>query len=64
VRLSAGSRDLDLTPRARADRSGDKTGITTDERADLAALRKELRIVKHERDILGKPWPSSQRRIW
>jgi transposase len=40
--------------RARADRSGGKTGLTTDERAELAALRKELRIVKQERDILGK----------
>lgn len=56
------ARDLDLTPsalggwvkRARADRSGGKTGITSDERAELAALRKELRIVKQERDILGK----------
>ena len=56
------ARDLDLTPsalggwvkRARANRSGGKTGITSDERAELAALRKELRIVKQERDILGK----------
>jgi transposase len=56
------ARDLDLTPsalsgwvkQARADRSGGKTGVTSDERAELAALRKELRVVKMERDILGK----------
>jgi transposase len=56
------ARDLDVTAsvlrtwvvRARADRSGGKTGLTTDERAELAALRKELRVTKMERDILGK----------
>jgi transposase len=40
--------------RARADRDGGKSGLTTDERAELATLRKELRLVKMERDILGK----------
>jgi transposase len=61
-RMSRVARDLDLTPsalrvwveRARADRSGGKSGLTTDERAELAALRKELRVVKMEREILGK----------
>jgi transposase len=56
------ARDLDLTPsalsgwvkQARADRSGGKTGVTSEERAELAALRKELRVVRMERDILGK----------
>ena len=56
------ARELDLTPsalggwvkQARADRSKGKTGLTTEERAELAALRKELRVVKMERDILGK----------
>lgn len=56
------ARELDLTPsalshwvkQARADRSKGQTGLTTDERAELAALRKELRVVKTERDILGK----------
>jgi transposase len=56
------ARDLDLTPsalsgwvkQARADRSSGKTGVTSEERAELAALRKELRVVKMERDILGK----------
>jgi transposase len=56
------ARDLDLTPsalggwvkRARADRSGGKTGPTSDQVAELAALRKELRVVTQERDILKK----------
>jgi transposase len=56
------ARDLDLTPsalsgwvkQARADRSKGKAGLTTEERAELAGLRKELRVVKMERDILGK----------
>ena len=56
------ARELDLTPsalggwvkQARADRNKGKAGLTTDERAELAALRKELRLVKMERDILGK----------
>lgn len=56
------ARDLGLTAsalrtwveRARADRNGGKTGITSDERAELARLRKELRVMKMERDILGK----------
>lgn len=56
------ARDLDLTPsalggwvkRARADRDGGKSGLTSDERAELVRLRKELRVAKMERDILGK----------
>ena len=56
------ARDLDLTPsalanwvkHARADRDGGKSGITTEERAELARLRKQLRVVTMERDILGK----------
>jgi transposase len=55
------ARDLDVTASvlrtwvilARANRDGGKTGLMTDERAELAALRKELRVVKMERDILG-----------
>jgi transposase len=61
-RVAEVARDLGLTAsslrtwvvRARADRSGGKTGLTSEERAELAALRKELRVVKMERDILGK----------
>jgi transposase len=56
------ARDLDVAAsvvgtwvsRARANRDGGKTGVTSEERAELTALRKELRVVKMERDILGK----------
>src|SRR5665647_3751233 len=61
-RVAEVARDLGLTPstlrvwveRARADRTGGKTGLTTDERAELAALRKEVRTLRMERDILKK----------
>lgn len=60
--VSAIARDLDLTrtalhtwvERARADRSGGKTGLTTAERDELVRLRKALRIAEEERDILKK----------
>ena len=53
------ARDLDLTEsalriwveHARADLSKGKTGLTTEEREELRQLRKELRVVKMERDI-------------
>ena len=56
------ARDLDLTAsalsqwvgRARADRDGGKSGLTTDERTELAALRKQVRELKMERDLLKK----------
>ena len=56
------ARELDLTPsslalwvkHARADRDGGKSGLTTDERAELATLRKEVRVLRTERDILKK----------
>jgi transposase len=56
------ARDLDLTEtalrewvtRARADRTGGKTGLTTTEREELARLRKENRILQEEREILKK----------
>jgi len=61
-RIAEVARDLGLTAsslrvwvvRARADRSGGKTGLTSEERAEYAAMRKELRVVKMERDILKK----------
>lgn len=61
-KIAHAARDLGLTAsvlrvwvvRARADRSGGKTGLTTDERAEYAAMRKELRVVRMERDILKK----------
>ena len=60
--VGAVARELDLTAsalrqwveRARADRTKGKTGLTTAEREELARLRKELRIVQEERDILKK----------
>jgi transposase len=39
---------------ARADRSKGKTGLTTEERAELAKLRKEVRELRMERDLLKK----------
>ena len=56
------ARDLDLTAsalagwvkQARADRDGGKSGLTTEERAELAQLRRENRQLRVERDILKK----------
>ena len=60
--VGAAARDLDLTEtalrewvrRAEADRTKGRTGLTTIEREELTRLRKELRIVTEERDILKK----------
>jgi len=60
--VGAVARDLDLTPsalagwvkQARADRDGGKSGLTTEERAELANLRKENRELKMERELLKK----------
>jgi transposase len=40
--------------RARADRDGGQSGLTTDERTELAKLRKENRELKMERELLKK----------
>jgi transposase len=61
-RIGAVARELDLTPsslsnwvrHAQADRTKGRTGLTTAEREELTRLRKELRIVQEEREILKK----------
>jgi transposase len=60
--IGAVARELDLTPsalgqwvrHARADRTKGRTGLTTEERAELAQLRKDNRELRMERDILKK----------
>src|ERR1035437_3496585 len=68
--IGALARELDLTPsslanwvrHAQADRTKGRTGLTTEERAELAGLRKENRELRMERDILKKAAAGSRRR--
>jgi len=60
--VSQVARDLDISQsvvgnwvkQARADRSSGKTGLTTEERAELAQLRRENRNLRLQRDLLKK----------
>jgi transposase len=60
--VGAVARDMDLTEtavrewvkRAQADRTHGRTGLTTAEREELARLRKEVRELRLERDLLKK----------
>ena len=60
--VSAVARELDLVPsalgnwvkRIDADRTEGRTGLTTTEREELARLRKQVRVLEEEREILKK----------
>ena len=60
--VGAVARELDLTPSAlggwvragQAERTKGKSGLLKEEREELVRLRKELRIVQEEREILKK----------
>jgi transposase len=60
--VGAVARELDLTEsalrqwveHARAEQTKGKSGLMKEEREELARLRKEVRVVTEERDILKK----------
>ena len=60
--IGAVARELDLTPsalglwvrQARAERTKGKSGLMKEEREELARLRKEVRELRLERDLLKK----------
>ena len=60
--VGAVARELDLTPSAlagwvragQAERTQGKSGLMKEDREELVRLRKELRIVQEEREILKK----------
>jgi len=63
--VGAVARELDLTAsalslwvrQARAERTQGKSGLMKEEREELTRLRKEVRILAEERDILKKVHP-------
>jgi transposase len=68
--VGAVARELDLTPsaladwvrKAQADRTQGRTGLTGLEREELARLRKEVRELRMEREVLKKAAVDSGRR--